>query len=176
MSNNHGRILVLTGNGKGKSSSAFGMVMRAAGWGMRVVVVQFLKGSTWQTGEQRTARRLEEVEWHVMGNGFTWQHGDQTQDKLCAEQAWLLARDKLRDDAYHLCVLDEIHTAIELGWVDVTAVLQCITQERVPNQHLVLTGRNAPAELLALADTVTEMREVKHGFQHGLRAVRGIEF
>ncbi|MBF0158740.1 MAG: cob(I)yrinic acid a,c-diamide adenosyltransferase [Magnetococcales bacterium] len=176
MAPSRGRVIVLTGTGKGKSSSAFGMVLRAAGWGLRVVVIQFLKGPSWQTGEQRAASRFLEVEWHVMGNGFTWQHNDLTEDRRCAEQAWLLARDKLRSPDYQLCVLDEIHTAIELGWVDGQEVARCITEEKPPQQHLVLTGRNAPPALIALADTVTEMQEVRHGFQQGLAAVKGIEF
>ena len=168
-----GVLLVLTGNGKGKSSSAFGMVARSLGHGMRVGVVQFIKGRGC-TGEELFFRRFPEVTYHVMGEGFTWETQDRERDTRAAHAAWLVAAALLRDDQVALVVLDELNIALRHHYVplaDVTSALRA----RPPHQHVVVTGRGAPAELVELADTVTDMHVVKHAFSAGVRAQQGIE-
>ena len=168
-----GVLLVLTGNGKGKSSSAFGMVARALGHGMRVGVVQFIKGRH-ATGEELFFRRLPEVTYHVMGEGFTWETQDRERDVRAAEAAWAVAAALLRAAEVALVVLDELNIALRyryLPLVDVMAALRA----RPAHQHVVITGRGAPGELIELADTVTDMRAVKHAFEAGVRAQRGVE-
>ena len=168
-----GVVLVLTGNGKGKSSSAFGMVARALGHGMSVGVVQFIKGRG-STGEELFFRRFPHVTYHVMGEGFTWETQDRQRDIRAAHAAWTVAAALLRDDRVALVVLDELNIALRHHYVplaDVTGALR----ERPPRQHVVITGRGAPAELVEFADTVTDMHAVKHAFSAGVRAQRGIE-
>ncbi|MFN3297123.1 cob(I)yrinic acid a,c-diamide adenosyltransferase [Caldimonas sp.] len=169
-----GLILVHTGNGKGKSSSAFGMVARALGHGMKVGVVQFIKGAM-PTGEELFFRRFpEEVRFHAMGEGYTWNTQDRERDVVKAQAAWALAREMLADDTLGLIVLDEINIALKYRYLDVQQVIADL-QRRPPMQHVVLTGRAAPPELIEVAHTVTEMGLVKHAFQQGFRAQRGIE-
>jgi cob(I)alamin adenosyltransferase len=168
-----GVLLVLTGNGKGKSSSAFGMVARALGHGLRVGVVQFIKGR-YATGEKAFFRRFPEVSYHVMGEGFTWETQDRERDMRAAAAAWDLAAAMLREPAYALIVLDELNIALRYRYIALEAVLDAL-QLRPPAQHVVITGRGAPAELIEAADTVTEMRAIKHAFDAGVRAQRGIE-
>mgnify|MGYP001340456335 CR=1 FL=1 len=168
-----GVLVVNTGNGKGKSSSAFGMVARALGHGMRVAVVQFIKGSL-ATGEEAFFRRFPEVEYHVMGEGFTWDTQDRERDIRAAEAAWAKARALLADPDFALVVLDEINIALKLGYLPLADVLSALLG-RPPRQHVVVTGRGAPAELIEIADTVTDMRPVKHAFDAGVRAQKGIE-
>jgi len=168
-----GVVVVLTGNGKGKSSSAFGMVARALGHGMRVGVVQFIKGSA-TTGEEAFFRRFPEVDYHVMGAGFTWETQDRERDIAAAEAAWDVARTMLRNPEIALVVLDEINIALKLHYLELDQVLMAV-RERPPLQHVVLTGRAAPDALIELADTVTEMRPVKHAFEAGVQAQPGIE-
>lgn len=170
-----GRILVLTGLGKGKSSSAFGMVFRAVGWGMRVCVIQFIKGKR-TTGEQQAARHFETVEWHALGDGFTWDTHNPEQDRITNQKTWVFAQEKIRSQLFDLVLLDEINYAMHYGWLTGKEVATFIQTEKPPGLHLILTGRGAPAAVLALADTVTEMQEVKHAFQIGIKAERGIEF
>ncbi len=165
--------LVLTGAGKGKSSSAFGMVARALGHGMRVGVVQFIKGS-FPTGEEAFFRRFQEVSYHVMGEGFTWETQDRERDIRAAGAAWDVALGMLRDSAFELVALDELNIALKYGYVPLAHVLIAL-RARPPWQHVVITGRAAPAELIDAADTVTEMKVVKHAFQSGIRAQKGIE-
>jgi cob(I)alamin adenosyltransferase len=169
----HGVLVVNTGNGKGKSSSAFGMVARALGHGMRVGVVQFIKG-TYSTGEEAFFRRFPEVEYHVMGAGFTWETQDKDRDTRAALAAWNEARRMLADTAFELVVLDELNIALKYGYVPLSDVLAAL-RARPPLQHVVVTGRAAPPQLIELADTVTEMRVVKHAFEAGVRAQKGIE-
>jgi cob(I)alamin adenosyltransferase len=168
-----GVLVVNTGNGKGKSSSAFGMMARAMGHGMRVAVVQFIKGD-FATGEEAFFRRFPEVEYHVMGEGFTWDTQDRERDIQAAAAAWGKARAFLADPDFDLVVLDELNIALKLGYLPLDEVLSALLG-RPPRQHAVVTGRAAPAELIEIADTVTEMRPIKHAFDAGVRAQKGIE-
>lgn len=168
-----GVVLVHTGNGKGKSSSAFGMVARALGHGMRVGVVQFIKGS-FSTGEEAFFRRFPEVSYHVMGEGYTWETQDRERDMAAARRAWEQALTFLADPTFGLVVLDEINIALKLGYLDTQEVLAAL-RARPPMQHVVLTGRAAPPELIEFADTVTEMRDIKHAYRAGIQAQEGIE-
>jgi cob(I)alamin adenosyltransferase len=168
-----GVLLVLTGSGKGKSSSAFGMLARALGHGMRVGVVQFIKG-TFSTGEEAFFRRLPGVRYHVMGEGFTWEVQDRERDMRAASAAWSQARSMLDDVAIDLLVLDELNIALKHGYLALSEVLAGL-RSRPQHQHVVITGRAAPPELIEAADTVTEMRVIKHAFNAGVRAQKGVE-
>lgn len=168
-----GVVLVNTGNGKGKSTAAFGMLARALGHGMRVGVVQFIKGS-FSTGEEAFFRRFPEVEYRVMGEGYTWETQDRQRDIAAAQAAWDAALGMLRDPGIGLVVLDEINIALKLRYLEVERVIETL-RARPPMQHVVLTGRAAPEELIAYADTVTEMRAVKHAFDAGIEAQPGVE-
>ncbi len=170
-----GVTLVLTGDGKGKSSSAFGMVFRAAAWGMRVCVIQFIKGK-WKTGEQKAAERFDNIEWHALGDGFTWRTQNPEQDRATTSAIWELCQRKLRSHAYDLLVFDEIHCCCAYGWLSAHEVADFIRREKPAWMHLILTGRDAPAEIIELADTVTEMHACKHAFDRGVPAQQGVEF
>ena len=170
---NRGVVLVHTGNGKGKSSAAFGMIARALGHGMRVGVVQFIKGGS-STGEEIFFRRFPEVEYHVMGEGFTWETQDKQRDIASAQAAWNVACGMLRNSDIALVVLDEINIALKLHYLQIEQVLEAL-RNRPPMQHVVLTGRAAPDALIEYADTVTEMRPIKHAFEAGIQAQKGIE-
>jgi len=168
-----GVLLVLTGNGKGKSSSAFGMVARALGHGLRVGVVQFIKGR-YATGERAFFRRFPEVSYHLMGEGFTWETQDRERDVRAAAAAWEVAVGMLREPSYALVVLDELNIALRYRYLELEAVIEAL-HSRPAAQHVVITGRGAPVQLIEAADTVTDMRGVKHAFEAGVRAQRGIE-
>jgi cob(I)alamin adenosyltransferase len=168
-----GLLLVLTGNGKGKSSSAFGMAARAVGHGMKVGVAQFIKGRT-DTGEEAFFRRCPEVEWHVLGEGFTWDTQDRERDIAKAEEGWEVARKMLADPSFNLVVLDELTYTMNYGYLDARQVLADIAA-RPPGQHVVVTGRAASDALIAAADTVTEMTDVKHAWRAGIKAQPGID-
>ena len=168
-----GLLLVLTGNGKGKSSSAFGMVARALGHHIRVGVAQFVKGRS-DTGEETFFRRQPEVVWHVLGEGFTWETQDLSRDTETGRRAWAVAREMLRDPSLGLIVLDELTYPLRHGWLELDTVLADLNS-RPPMQHVVITGRGAPAALCDAADTVTELRDIKHAFRAGIRAQRGID-
>lgn len=170
---NRGVVLVHTGNGKGKSSAAFGMVARALGHGMHVGVVQFIKGS-FSTGEEAFFRRFPEVEYHVMGEGFTWETQDKQRDIASAQAAWNIACGMLNNPDIALVVLDEINIALKLRYLQIEPVLE-VLRHRPAMQHVVLTGRAAPDELIEYADTVTEMRPIKHAFDAGIQAQKGVE-
>lgn len=174
-----GVIVVNTGDGKGKSSAAFGVAMRAAGHGQRVGVLQFIKGS-WQTGEQRALARFPEIEHVLCGEGFTWDTQDRARDTACARAGWERAKQMIEgargeQPAYDVIVLDELNLVIDFGYLPVAEVVDVLT-EKPPHLSIVVTGRGAKQELIAIADTVTEMRSVKHAFEAGIRARRGIEF
>lgn len=171
----HGLTLVHTGEGKGKSSSAFGMVFRAAGWGMNVCVIQFIKGK-WKTGEERAAQKFDNIEWHALGDGFTWNTEDPEQDLATSREIWDLCKEKIRSEQYDLVVLDEINYCCGYGWLTGEEIAQFIRDEKPQWMHLVLTGRNAAPEVIDIADTVTEMRPIKHAFEQGLKAEQGVEF
>lgn len=169
-----GVLLVLTGPGKGKSSSGFGMVARALGHGMKVGVVQFIKGA-FSTGEEAFFRDLPGVDYHVMGEGYTWDTQDRERDVRAAEAAWAEARRMLADPDYALVLLDELNIALRHGYLELDAVLDDL-QARPAMQHAVVTGRHAPEALVELADTVTEMKVIKHAFKdQGIKAQKGVE-
>lgn len=168
-----GIVLVLTGNGKGKSSSAFGMVARACGHGLKPAVVQFIKGHH-DTGEERFFRDSGQVDWVVAGEGFTWETQDKARDAAMAQAGWEQARQRLVDPAVDLLVLDEVTYPIKYGYLDVDAVVADI-QSRPTHQHVVITGRTAHAALRSLADTITEMQDEKHAFRAGVRAQKGVD-
>lgn len=170
-----GILIVNTGNGKGKSSSAFGMVARALGHGMNVGVVQFIKGAM-STGEERFLRRFpDEVSFHAMGEGYTWETQDRERDIAKANEAWEQARRYLADPSYGMVVLDELNIALKYRYLDVHTVIADLL-DRPAMQHVVVTGRAAPPELVAVADTVTEMNVVKHAFKAGIAAQAGTEW
>jgi cob(I)alamin adenosyltransferase len=170
-----GVLVVNTGNGKGKSSSGLGMVVRALGHGMRVGVVQFIKGAM-ATGEEKFLRRFpDEVSFHAMGEGYTWETQDRARDIACAERAWDKAREFLRDPAIGMVLLDELNIALKYKYLDIDQVVADL-QARPEMQHVVVTGRGAPPELLAVADTVTEMQLLKHAFAAGIAAQPGVEW
>ncbi|MGR9051072.1 MAG: cob(I)yrinic acid a,c-diamide adenosyltransferase [Gammaproteobacteria bacterium] len=171
----HGTVLVHTGEGKGKSSSALGMVFRAAGWGMNVCVVQFIKGQ-WQTGEKKAAERFDNIEWHALGDGFTWDTKNPEQDRKTSREIWEFSKRKILSEAFDLVLLDEINYCCGYGWIEGREIADFIKREKPPWLHLVLTGRNAPQEVIEAADTVTEMKLVKHAFQQGIKAQQGVEF
>ncbi len=168
-----GVLIVLTGDGKGKSTSAFGMVARAMGHGMPVGVVQFIKGRC-RTGEHRFFDGQPGLQWHVMGEGFTWETQDAERDRRAAQAAWQSARALLDDDGVALVVLDELNLALDYGLVDVAEVMAAV-RDRPPSQHVVVTGRRAPAALREAADTVTEMGAERHAFERGIGAQKGVE-
>ncbi|QXP84443.1 cob(I)yrinic acid a,c-diamide adenosyltransferase [Methylococcus sp. Mc7] len=170
-----GLLLVLTGIGKGKSSSAFGMIARALGHGMKVGVVQFIKGA-FSTGEEAFFRRFPaEVDYRVMGEGFTWVTQDRQRDMQAAEAAWETARAMLQNPELALVVLDELNFVLKHGYLPLDRVLADLSR-RVAGQHVVVTGRGARPELIEMADTVSEVTNVKHAFAQGIRAQKGIEF
>ena len=167
-------VLVNTGNGKGKSSSAFGVMARGWARGWNVGVVQFVKSGQWKTGERKLADHLA-IEWHTLGDGFTWESDDLEATAEAGRQAWAVATEKLVSGDYDLLIFDEITYIMTFGWVPVATVVKAIV-ERSPKTNVVCTGRDAPQELIDIADTVTEMTLVKHAFDQGIAAKKGIEF
>lgn len=168
-----GLLLVLTGNGKGKSSSAFGMAARALGYGMKVGVAQFIKGRS-DTGEEAFFRTQPNVEWHVLGEGFTWDTQDRERDIQKARAGWEVAKKMLSDPAFNLVILDELTYTMNYGYLDEAMVLADIAA-RPPMQHVVVTGRAASQALMDAADTVTELMDVKHAWRAGIKAQPGID-
>jgi cob(I)alamin adenosyltransferase len=173
MNNSHGLIWINTGNGKGKSTAAFGVAMRAIGQGLTVSVIQFIKGK-WKTGELQAAERLG-LELLPMGKGFTWESQNLEEDKTLMRQAWAVASEKILSGQFDLIILDEISYVLGYGYLAVDDVIQ-VLKSRPQHIHVVLTGRNAPEEIIALADGVTEMRDVKHPYRNGVPAQKGIDF
>jgi cob(I)alamin adenosyltransferase len=169
-----GLVLVHTGNGKGKSSSAFGVIVRALGWRQSVAVVQFIKG-TWITGERQFFDRLGGVTWHTMGEGFTWETQDKDRDIAAARAAFSKAVELMSSGDFDLVVLDEINIALRYDYLDVAAVIAGLEQ-RHKRTGVILTGRDAKPELMSYADLVTEMTEVKHPYKAGIKAQRGVDF
>ncbi|MHB8263687.1 MAG: cob(I)yrinic acid a,c-diamide adenosyltransferase [Acidimicrobiales bacterium] len=168
------RVLLNTGNGKGKSSAAWGVMVRAWARGWKVCVVQFVKGGGWQTGERKLAAQLD-IEFDCMGDGFTWESGDIQETAAKACRAWELASGKISGGQYDMVILDEITYPLTYGWLPVSEVVAAISN-RSERTNVVITGRYAPQELIDLADTVTEMVKVKHAFDQGIRARKGIEY
>ena len=173
-SDERGLLLVVTGNGKGKSTAAFGMVARALGHGMKVGVVQFIKSRT-DTGEEAFLGTQPGVEWHVTGDGFTWDTQNREQDIATAGRGWEIAARMLADPAYQLVVLDELTYLLSYGYLDSDSVLDALAQ-RPAMQHVVVTGRAAPDALIDLADTVSVVADRKHAFRAGVKAQPGIDF
>ena len=169
-----GVSVLLTGNGKGKSSSAFGMLARSLGYGHNCAVVQFIKGD-WECGEELFFSQLPKVSYHAMGAGFTWETQSLDADKAAAEKAWTLAASLLCDPNIDFLILDELTYMFSQGWLDLDRVTQAISA-RPANMNLVITGRGAPDGLIAVCDTVSEVKDVKHAFRNGIKAQRGIEF
>jgi cob(I)alamin adenosyltransferase len=167
-------VLVNTGHGKGKSSAAFGVMVRGWARGWNVGVVQFLKSGKWKVGERKLAEQLE-IEWHTLGDGFTWESSDLERTAELGREAWVVAKAMLASGDYELLILDELTYPMKYGWVEVDEVVAAI-RDRAPRTSVVVTGRNAPDELIEVADTVTEMRKVKHAYDKGISALKGIEF
>ncbi len=167
-------VVVNTGDGKGKSTAAFGVMGRAWARGWRVGVVQFMKSGDWKVGEQKLAVHLG-VDWWTLGDGFTWESTDLDESAAKNVHAWQVAKGKLASGSYELLVLDELTYVINYGWVAAAEVVEGI-RSRAPKTNVVVTGRDAPPELVELADTVTEMRKVKHAYERGVRAMKGIEY
>ena len=167
-------VLVNTGDGKGKSTAAFGTAMRAAAAGWRVCVVQFVKSGRWRTGEQKASATLG-IDWWATGDGFTWDSSDMGETEAVAREGWRTASRLVAAGDHRLIVLDEITYPVNWGWIPAVEVVRAISA-RPAHVSVILTGRDAPPELIAIADTVTEMRNEKHAFDKGVRAMRGIDF
>jgi cob(I)alamin adenosyltransferase len=167
-------LMVHTGDGKGKSTAAFGLIARALGWGYRVGIVQFIKGK-WQTGERKFFTQFpDQVRYAVMGEGFTWETQDRARDIAAAEKAWATSCEMLADPQLHLVVLDELNIALRYGYLPLADVIAALKGPR--DKHVCVTGRDAPPELIAIADLVTEMKAAKHPFAEGVKAQRGVDF
>ena len=167
-------VLLNTGDGKGKSSAAFGVMSRGWARGWTVGVVQFLKSGKWKVGERKLADHLG-IEWHTLGDGFTWESTDMDETIAKGRHAWDVAKEKLASGDYDLLILDEATYAVKYGWVDAQEMADAI-RDRAPRTNVVITGRGAPQELIDVANTVTEMRKVKHAYDEGISAMKGIEF
>jgi cob(I)alamin adenosyltransferase len=168
-------VLVNTGDGKGKSTAAFGTVVRAVARGWRVGVVQFLKSGRWHVGEEAVCRDRLGVDWFAIGEGFTWESADLSEDEAVAQAAWAHARALLAAGEHRLVVLDEITYPMQWGWISTDEVVAAIAQ-RPPAVNVVCTGRGAPDALLEVADTATEMVKLKHVYDTGVRAKKGIDY
>jgi cob(I)alamin adenosyltransferase len=168
------RLLVNTGKGKGKSSAAFGVMGRAWARGWSVCVVQFVKSEKWKAGERKLADHLG-IEWHTLGDGFTWESTDMDETVARGRHAWTVAAEKIASGDYDLVILDEVTYTVKYGWVDVQQIVEALT-DRPARTNVIVTGRYAPDEVVAIADTVTEMVKVKHGMDEGLPARKGIEY
>lgn len=170
-----GLLIVNTGDGKGKSTAGFGMVARALGWGQKVGIVQYIKGK-WITGERQFYSRFpEQVRYEVMGEGFTWDTQDRSRDVAAARAAWAISLEMIADPELNLVLLDELNIALRYDYLDINEVVAGLVA-RPQGKHICITGRNAKPELLAVADLVTEMTLIKHPFDQGVKAQRGIDF
>ncbi|MGH2730012.1 MAG: cob(I)yrinic acid a,c-diamide adenosyltransferase [Actinomycetota bacterium] len=168
------RVLVNTGNGKGKTTAALGTVMRAVARGWRVCVIQFLKSGKWKVGEEKVGRELG-VDWWSIGDGFTWDSTDMDATEALGRAAWAAAKEKISSGEYDMVMLDEITYAMNWGWIPAAEVVEVI-RNRPPNVNVIATGRDAPPELIEVADTVTEMVPIRHAFDQGIPGRKGIEF
>jgi len=170
-----GLVIVNTGDGKGKTTAALGMLFRSWGRGMPACVIQFMKAETGQWGEVKAARKLG-IEWYACGDGFTWTSKDLDESAGMAAAGWELAQQKIASGQYDLVILDEFTYPLQLGWLNAAGVLAWLQANKPPQMHLVITGRSAPAELIAYADLVTDMTVVKHPYEQGIKAQPGIEY
>lgn len=175
--NTKGLLMVNTGDGKGKTTAALGVLVRAAGRGLHCCMIQFMKSKNDRYGEHESLEKLG-VEIHTMGDGFTWDTNDKGQDIKTSEETWALCVEKMRSEDYDLLVFDELVYVLDYKFLDVGQVLDEIkaVREKQPHLHIIATGRNAPPELIEAADLVTEMKEIKHPFHAGIFAQQGIEF
>jgi cob(I)alamin adenosyltransferase len=171
---NKGLVMVHTGNGKGKTTAALGLLLRAWGRDMRVAMLQFIKAKTGNWGEIRAAQKLG-IEIVPLGDGFTWTSDDLAKDRALAQEGWQLCRAKIESGEYDIVILDEMTYCFHYGWLDLDEVIETL-RRRPEGQHVVITGREAPERLIEFADLVTEMREIKHPYQAGVKAQKGIEF
>lgn len=170
-----GLLIVNTGKGKGKSTAAWGLLLRSIGRGLRAGVVQFGKGA-WETGERKAIEKFgDQVVWHTLGEGFTWETQDRERDVAAAERAWAVAKDLMNDPSIRLLILDELNIALRYDHLNIADVVATL-QSRRPDLHVVVTGRNAKPELIEAADLVTDMGLVKHHFAAGVKAQEGIEY
>lgn len=167
-------VLVNTGDGKGKSTAAFGTAIRAIARGWRVAVIQFLKSGEWSVGEEKVGRQVG-IDWFALGDGFTWDSNDMEETEAISREAWSVAEEKIESGEYDVIILDEVTYPINWGWIPVTDVVEAI-ETRPESVNVILTGRDAPVEIIEIADTVTEMRKVKHAFDRGVMARRGIDY
>jgi len=169
-----GVIIILKGNGKGKSSSAFGTMARSLGHGKKCAVIQFIKGRT-ETGEYKLFKDHPQLDWHVMGHGFTWETQDKAQDIQAAEQAWAMAEKLLQDDQYDMLVFDEIGYMFKYGYLEVEPIVAALTN-RPKMQNVIMTGRTMATELQEVADTISVVQDERHAFRLGVKAQQGIEY
>ena len=169
-----GILILLKGNGKGKSSSAFGTMARALGHGQKAGVVQFLKGKT-ETGEHKFFKDLPNVDFHVMGDGFTWETQNKEQDIATAKKAWAIAEKMLKDDSYDILVFDELSYMYKFEYLDVKDAVEALLN-RPKNQNVIITGRTMHTKLQEIADTISEVKEIEHAFKKGVKAQAGIEW
>ncbi len=167
-------VVVNTGDGKGTSSAAFGVMVRGIARGWKVAVVQFVKSGKWKVGEEKLGRELG-VDWYAVGDGFTWDSEDLEHDQALAREGWAQSKALIQAGQHELVILDEITYLCNWGWIDTDDVVATI-RDRPAHVNIVATGRDAPAALVDVADTVTEMREIKHAFRQGIRASRGIDY
>jgi cob(I)alamin adenosyltransferase len=174
MARRKGMVVVNTGDGKGKTTAALGVLMRAWGRDLKVCMLQFFKHKNANWGEEKAARKMG-VEMIPLGEGFTWKHKDLKRYKRLTQEAWLLCKEKILSGEYDVVILDEITYTFTYGWLDVNEVIETL-QQRKPEMHVVLTGRDAPQALIEFADLVTEMRNVKHPFDKGIKAQQGLDF
>ena len=173
----NGLVLVFTGNGKGKTTAALGMVLRTIGHGYKVAIIQFIKGG-WTTGEAKAIKNLSaNISWHSLGEGFTWETQDRVRDEELVKKAWQLAKKYILNESYKLIILDEINIATKLGYLDPEEIITFLNSLKRRNNHIVLTGRGAPESIINYADLVTEMKLIKHPFkEQGIKAQKCIEF
>ncbi|MCE2526615.1 MAG: cob(I)yrinic acid a,c-diamide adenosyltransferase [Actinomycetia bacterium] len=167
-------VLVHTGHGKGKSTAAFGTMLRAVSRGWKVAVVQFLKSGNWKVGEEKVGRSLG-VDWWALGDGFTWDSDNMSETEAVAREAWSFTRRLIAEGTHRMVVLDEVTYPLNWGWIDESEMVE-VLRSRPPHVTVILTGRDAPDSLIEAADTVTEMVKVKHAFDRGIRARRGIDY
>ncbi|MAY68901.1 cob(I)yrinic acid a,c-diamide adenosyltransferase [Porticoccaceae bacterium nBUS_17] len=170
-----GVVILLTGDGKGKTSSAFGMVLRALGYGFRVGVVQFIKGEQLSGEELYLKNELPEVDFYQMGTGFTWDTQDRSGDIAAAEKTWAVVEPMLKDERYHLVILDEITYMLSFKYLDEDRIINAI-KARPKNQSVVLTGRGGGSAIRDIADTVSEVKDIKHAYHSGIKARKGVDF
>ncbi len=170
-----GLVIVNTGDGKGKTTAALGVLFRAWGRGMKVAVIQFIKHASGNWGEIKAAKKLG-IDWRAMGDGFTWLSKDLEVTAQKTREAWALAQEKIASQQFDIVILDEMTYAFKYGWIDVNEVIAWLKANKPPDMHLIITGRDAPEALIAYADLVTEMREIKHPYAQGIKAQPGVEF